>query len=438
MSDWSQRYSKKILSDEAALDLVRDGMVIHLGCAAATPRHLLPQLAARRSELRDVIVYGDLAVNWSEFDHALEEERSVDLRVSHVTLTRPIYTARRLSHTSATIVNANRRYDRIGNPDLGLFRLSEPDEEGRMSFGSSLWDSKVMLKRCKRVVAEIEPGLMRSAGDNFVHVDEVDFLVEVPKSKMAPLAASLPPASAREAEILDVAGAFAADLIQDGDTIEIGVGAAPNSITPHLATKKDLGYHSELTSPGIPALHEAGVFNGSRKTLDKGKLVVTALPFDRGELEIVARNYDDWIVMGTDYVHDLGVLQAQRQMTCINTGTMIDLTGQIVFDSIGREMYTGPGGQIEFVVGAAYSPGGKNIHIFGSQTNDGDSRIVSELPRGAYVGTPRYYTDFVVSENGVASLMGKTDRERALELISIAHPDHQSELRDQARRLQLI
>lgn len=436
--DWRARFRNKIVTADEALDRIRDGMVVHLGCAAASPRHLLPLLAARRERLRDVIVYGDLAINGSAFDHHLDAERHVDLRVSHVTLTRPVYKAGRLSHTSATIANAHRRYDRIGDPDLGLFRLSEPDANGLMSFGTSLWDSKLMLRRCKQVVAEIEPGMWRSAGDNFVHVDEVDFLVAVPESQIAPLSAALPPPPPDEAEILDVAGAYAAELIRDGDTLEIGVGAAPNSITAHLGGKRDLGYHSELTSPGIPALHEAGVVNGSRKTRDRGKLVVTALPIERSELEIVARNHDDWIVRGIDYIHDLEVVRSQHQMTCVNTGTMIDLSGQIVFDSIGREMYTGPGGQIEFVIGAAYSPGGKNIHVFGSRTNAGESRIVAELPPGSYVGTPRYFTDHVVTEHGVASLMGKTDRERALELIAIAHPDHRGELRDRARALRLI
>ena len=439
MSDWRERYADKRIEAGAALDLVRDGMIVHLGCAAATPRYLLPRLAARRERLRDVIVYGDIAFNGSHFDGTLDEQRHIDLRVSHVTLTRPVYQARRLSYTPATIVNAHRRYDRIGNPDLGLFRLSEPDENGRMSFGSSLWDSKIMLRRCKKVVAEIEPDLLRCAGDNFVHIDEVDFWVEIENEGAAPpISAALPPATPEESAILDVAGAYAAELVQDGDTLEIGVGAAPIAITPHLHHKRDLGYHSELTAPGIPALHEAGVINGRRKTHDPGKLVVTALPFDREELAIVARNADAWVMRGIDYIHDIEIIRTQHQMTAINTGTMIDLTGQIVFDSIGHEIYTGPGGQIEFVVGAAYSPAGKNIHIFASQTNAGQSRIVAELPPGSYVGTPRYFTDHVVTEYGLASLMGKTERERALELIALAHPDHQPELRNQARRLGLI
>ncbi len=188
--DWRARFRNKIVTADEALDRIRDGMVVHLGCAAASPRHLLPLLAARRERLRDVIVYGDLAINGSAFDHHLDAERHVDLRVSHVTLTRPVYKAGRLSHTSATIANAHRRYDRIGDPDLGLFRLSEPDANGLMSFGTSLWDSKLMLRRCKQVVAEVEPGMWRSAGDNFVYVDDVDFLVTVPESQIAPLSAA--------------------------------------------------------------------------------------------------------------------------------------------------------------------------------------------------------------------------------------------------------
>jgi 4-hydroxybutyrate CoA-transferase len=229
---------------------------------------------------------------------------------------------------------------------------------------------------------------------------------------------------------------MAAELVRDGDTIEIGVGAASNAVTPHLATKRDLGYHSELTSPGVAQLFEAGVFNGSRKSRDVGKMVVTMLPAVAADLEVVRRHYAAWEVYGVDYIHDPAVIASQSQMTSINTGTMVDLTGQIVFDSAGREMITGPGGQLEFVIGAIYAPGGRSIHVFPS-TVQGQTRVVAELPAGAIVGVPRYLADFVVTEYGVASLMGKTERARARDLIAIAHPDHRADLQAQARRLGL-
>ena len=151
----------------------------------------------------------------------------------------------------------------------------------------------------------------------------------------------------------------------------------------------------------------------------------------------MAQNYADWEVYGVDYIHNPSVIATQRQMTAINTATMIDLTGQVVFDSVGRDQITGPGGQFEFVIGALYADGGRSIHVLPS-LSDENSRFVPELDAGARVGVPRFLTDIVVSEYGIASLQGKTDRQRAREIISIAHPDHRSELTSRAKHLGIL
>jgi 4-hydroxybutyrate CoA-transferase len=440
MSDWRARYAHKIVSAEAAVALVRDGMTLHFGMVHADPWYLAPLIAQRRDDLHDVVAYGDLMRVPTLWDEPTAAERHVELRAGYLTPgPRSAYRRGRISYTPSTVFTAHRRYERdTPRPDLGFFRLSEPDEHGLMSFGTMLWDNKLALRASKTVVAEVEEGRVRSAGDNFVHVDEVDYMVEVAPPQGA--ATTQPPASPEESAVLDVAAAFAAELVRDGDTIEIGVGAASNAITPHLAGKHDLGYHSELTSPGVAALHERGVFTGRRKSRDVGKMVVTALPPEPADLAIAQRHFDDWEVYGVDYIHDPSVIASQAQMTAINTGTMIDLTGQFVFDSIGRQMYTGPGGQFEFVVGAVYAPGGKSIHVLPSTAGaSGEhTRVVAELPAGAVVGVPRFLTDYVVTEHGVASLWGKTERDRARELIAIAHPDHRGELTAQARRLGLL
>jgi 4-hydroxybutyrate CoA-transferase len=437
VGDWRERYAQKLVTAEEACGLVRDGMTVHFGMYAADPWFMMTALAERREALHDVVAYGDLPRIAAQWDEALAAERHIEFRGSYLTPgPRSAYRAGRFNYHPATVFTAHRRYEReIPRPDVGFFGLSEPDERGFMSFGYALWDNKLALRACRTVVAEVQEGKARTAGDNFVHVDEVDYLVEAPPPAQRGTGSVGP--SPEEMPVLEVAGALAADLVRDGDTLEIGVGAASNAVTPHLAGKHDLGYHSELTSPGVPQLQEAGVFTGRRKSRDIGKMVVTALSVLPAEQEIIARRFDDWEVYGVDYIHDPAVIASQSQMTAINTGTMIDLTGQVVFDSIGREMYTGPGGQFEFVVGAVYAPGGKSIHVLPSTAGE-LSRIVPELPAGAVVGVPRFLTDYVVTEHGVASLFGKTERDRARELIVIAHPDHRAELTAHARRLRLL
>ena len=441
MSDWRTRYGEKLIGADEAAGLVGDGMVVHFGCSSAAPRLLAPLIAERREELRDVIAYGDLLPFEGSWDRVDAHERHIEFRCCFLTPTnRPAHRAGRLAYTPATVYTMSRRWERDiggehGGPDIAYFRLSEPDERGICSFGATVWDSKIALRQAAVVVAEIEAGMVRTAGDNGVHVDEIDHLVEVPAGAPPPPRRTPPLRDPEALAVIDVAGAHAAEMVRDGDTLEIGLGAASNAVTSHLASKRDLGYHSELTGPGIAQLHDAGVFTGRRKSRDSGKMVVTALPASPEEREIIARHFDEWELYGVDYIHDPAVIASQSRMTSINTAIQIDLTGQIVFDSIGPVMHSGPGGQLEFVIGAVYSHGGRSIHVLPSTAGRGGehSRIVAELPAGAIVGVPRYLADFVITEHGVASLMGKSERARAEELIAIAHPDQRADLRAHAR-----
>ncbi len=439
MSDWQTRYADKVLDPASAAGLIEDGWRVHLGAASSDPWYLMPFIHDRREELRDVVMYGDLTRLDLEWDERLAEERHVEMRVGYLTPgPRSAYRAGRTHYQPATVFTEARRYERdINDPDVGMFHMSPPDKNGYMSFGMAMWDNKTVLKRCQRVVVEVAPNVVRSAGDNFIHVDEVDYLVPVPDDVLPRPANRGPVRQDDDLARLDLVGAITSELVRDGDTLEVGVGGASNALISHLASKRDLGYHSELTGPGIATLFAQGVFNGSRKSRDVGKMVVTSLPGLPEEMAIVQEHFDDWLVFGVDYIHDPAVIASQSNMTSINTGTMIDLTGQFVFDSVGRDMYTGPGGQLEFVIGAVYSPGGRSIHALPS-TADESSRIVCELPPGANVGIPRYLTDLVVTEYGVASLFGKTERDRARELIAIAHPDHRGDLTAQARSAGLI
>ena len=446
MSDWRARFAHKLISAEQAVGMIRDGMVLHIGLSSACPQLLTPLIAERRPELHDVVAFGDLLSYPGDWDEVQASERHIDMRSYFVTpILRRAYDERRLSYHPATCYTTIKRFERDGGaPDIAYFRLSEPDEQGYCSFGASMWDSKIALRAAKTVVAEIAAeGMPRTAGDNRIHLDEVDHLVEVPAGWEPQWAAARRAArtprerSPEQLAVLDAVGAAVAELIRDGDTLEIGVGAAPNAVTRHLEHKHELGYHSELTGPGIAGLHDAGVFTGARKSRDVGKMVATALPGSVEERALIARHFDEWELYGVDYVHDPAVIGSQSQMTSINTAIMIDLTGQLVFDSVGRRMQSGPGGQLEFVIGAVYSPGGRSIHALPSMSGE-HSRIVAELPQGARVGVPRYLTDIIVSEYGVASMFGKSERARAEELIAIAHPEQRAELRARARHFGLL
>ena len=438
---WQDRYADKLISPEQAVGLIRDGMTIHFGLASACPQMLTKLIADAREEMHDILAYGDLLAWDGDWDNVGDDDRHIELRCCFLTVgTRAAYSRGRLNYHPATVFTSQRRFERdVGPPDIAYLRLGEPDGSGNCSIGSSIWDTKIAARAAKVLVAEIaEAGMPRTRGDSSINVEEIDFLVAVPDGWPArvPLA-GVAKEDPQQLAMLDIAGANVAELIRDGDTIEIGVGAAPNAVSPHLWDKHDLGYHSELTGPGIVPLFEAGVFTGRKKSRDVGKMIATALPASPEDQEVIARHPDQWELHGVDYVHDPAVISSQSQMTSINTAMTIDLTGQIVFDSVGRRMHSGPGGQIEFVIGAMYAPGGRSIHVLPSTAGE-RSRVVCDLPAGANVGIPRYLTDLVISEYGVASMLGKSERARAEELIAIAHPDHRADLRAQAQLAGLL
>jgi len=230
---------------------------------------------------------------------------------------------------------------------------------------------------------------------------------------------------------------YVSEIIRDGDTLQIGAGAVPTAIVYAGAfdNKRDLGWHSEATIGGIIDLIEQGVVNGSRKTIDRGIAVATGYAGNERQMDFVKLHpYIE--TRPTDYVHNIRTIAGQDNMVAINAAALIDLSGQICADSIGHEMIGGTGGQLEFALGAVNARNGRSITLVDAVTPDGSaSRIVSSLPSGTIVSVPRLYADTVISEFGVARLWGKTVRERAHELASIAHPDHRADLLCEASKL---
>jgi 4-hydroxybutyrate CoA-transferase len=434
--NWRDRYASQIVTAEHAARLVTSEM--NVGMAPLDePRLIREALWQRVAELRDVRIVGAPveAVEWTSEDavgHArlstywLTDWNRADFRAGRVDWQPPyLGTFRRLADRG--------RVNHLAH-DIFCARVSPPDRNGYCSFGSLLFTSKFEIARSKVVVAEINPYAIRTYGDNFVHASQIDYFVD--GGSHAAHYERLPkPVAGKATEIADVIGALAASLVQDGDCLQVGAGTASSAIYDHLYTKSDLGIHSEVLEAQVLDLVSSGVVTGRRKTVDTGKVVASSLRIPRAQLDAVHMNplYEVW---GTDHVNSAAVLARQDNFVAVNSAIAIDLTGQSTAESLSGELFSGPGGQLDLVCGANTSRNGMSILCLPSTNGDGSvSRIVPILPAGTAVTVPRQWTDFVVTEYGIASLMGKTLRERALELIAIAHPDFRQELMDYARRV---
>jgi 4-hydroxybutyrate CoA-transferase len=438
VSSWQERYAHRIISAEAAAGLVKDGDRVYLSYYPGHPIAVPRALAARRQELSGVLLFADLFPSALEWDRPGEEHHIRCYTGFLVPSNRSAYEDGSMSFAPGALAAMGKREERAAPGSSGIdvyfCRVSPPDERGLCSFGSAVWHNKTMAQKAKIAVAEIQEGVIRTHGDNFIPIDEFDYLVEAPPPReFQPVAE----AGGEKVEVLEVIGAQTAELVRDGDTMEIGVGFASSAVVRFLGNKVHLGFHSELTPPGVVYLVDSGVMDGRKKTLNPGKAVATCGPIGP-EAQRLHEN-PAWELYGVEYTHNLSVIAAQENMVAINTAVTIDLTGQVAAESFGSRMWSGSGGQLEFVMGAMMAPGGRSIHCLPSTALNGtESRIGAAFPRGSIVTVPRTLVDYVVTEYGVVSLVGKSERERAEALISIAHPNHRRELRRQGRRLGIL
>ena len=305
--------------------------------------------------------------------------------------------------------------------DVALIQVSPPDEHGFCSFGVEVGITKPAAHTAKLIIAEVNPNMPRVLGDSFIHLSKIDMLVEVDYP--------LPTVVQGEvSEVYNQIGSNIAELIPDGATLQLGIGAIPDSVLQYLFHKRDLGIHTELFSDGVIDLVEAGIITNERKSLHPGKIIAGFL-FGSQRLYNFAHNNAMIELHPTDYVNDPFVISQNVSMIAINSAIEVDLTGQVCADSIGTKFYSGIGGQVDFIRGAARSKGGKPIIAFPSTAKDGRiSRIVTQLQPGAGVVTSRGDVHYVVTEFGIAYLHGKSIRERTRALISISHPKFQEEL----------
>jgi len=320
--------------------------------------------------------------------------------------------------------------------DVALVHLSPPDEHGFLSFGIENGLTKSAAESARIIIAEVNQQMPRTLGDSFIHLSRINYIVPV-NYQLAEMSMG----GEGVDDITEKIAGYIADLIPDGATMQMGIGAIPDAVLKYLYHKKDLGVHSELFSDGVIDLVDAGVMTNARKTLHTGKIVAGFI--------IGSRRLYSWVddnplieLHPTEYINDPYVIAQNDRMVAMNSAIEVDLTGQVCADSIGPKLYSGVGGQLDFIYGASRSKGGVPIIALPSTTTMRDgtviTRIVAMLKRGAGVVTSRNHVRYIVTEYGVADLYGKSIRRRVEELISVAHPDFRKELKKEAVELHYI
>ncbi len=427
--NWESIYRRKVSDVATALGVIESGNRIYIGGGAGVPKHLTQGLSARAPELRDVELTHILTFAEAPY---VAPEYAESFRVNALFIGPNVRGAVHAGRADFTPVFLSEIPDMFRDGtmpiDVALISVSPPDEHGFCCFGVEVGTTKPAAESARIVVAEVNQQMPRTLGDSFIHVSRLHHIVEV--NYAIPEA----PQGGASDEHLKI-GEHIAGMIPDGATLQMGIGSIPDAVLHHLGGHKDLGVHTELFSDGVIELVNQGVITCSRKTFHPGKIVSGFLFGTKGLYEFVDNN--PLIEMHpTDYVNDPFNIAQNENMVAINSAVEIDLTGQVCADSIGSRIYSGVGGQVDFIRGAARSKGGLPIIAFPATAKSGElSRIVPMLTQGAGVVTTRNDVHFVVTEYGVASLRGKTVRERARELINIAHPKFRDGLKQAAKEL---
>jgi 4-hydroxybutyrate CoA-transferase len=313
-----------------------------------------------------------------------------------------------------------------------LCTVSPPDAHGYCSFGMNMWNKKGYIQRGKTVLAEVDGRLSRTFGDNFIPVSEIDWFVEHTPADQFLMGKTYGEPEERHKPIAEAVNS----LIRNGDTIQIGGGTTAHALgwLGAFEGKEDLGVHTEGLAMPLCKLVRAGQFTGKYKTLHTGKAVSTCFLGDAEDMDYMDSN-PQFELYPVDYVNSIKVIAAHDNFVALNNALAVDLMGQISSESIGPRMWLGAGGQVEFALGATLSKGGRSIIVLPSTTHGGESRIVPMLPEGTRVTALWHFVEYVITEHGIARLLGKGQRQRIEELIAVAHPDHRAELRHAAKKL---
>ena len=411
----------KLTTPSEAIEHVQSGNNVFIHTAAAAPQQLVAELAAQHSRLRNVSIYHMHTEGAAPY---VAPEMSGSFRTKAFFVganVRKALETGEADYIPVFLSEIPHLFNRGIIPlDVALIQVSPPDKHGFCSLGVSVDGSRAAVNNAKLVIAQLNPNMPRTHGDGIIHKSIIDFAVEVddPLPEHAP-------ATLTELELK--IGRHCAELIEDGATMQMGIGSIPDAVLASLQNHKNLGVHTEMFSDGLIPLIESGIVNNSNKRIHPNRTVSSFLVGTRKLYDFVDDN-PNLAMLDCAYVNDTAVIRRNPKVTAINSAIEVDLTGQVCADSIGIRQYSGVGGQMDFIRGASLSEGGKPIIALPSATRRGESRIVPFLKQGAGVVTTRAHVHYVVTEYGIASLYGKSLRERASALIDISHPDNREEL----------
>lgn len=432
-TDWRSQVSGKLVSPEEAVALVKDGDVVWGGGWTSVPPQLCAALSARGPELKDVTVISFLTpYKWD----TPENLANFKIKTAYASpLDRAAVREGRMEYLPVSQFRQGKLPPGIDRLDVAMIPISPPDAEGWCSFGGGVFFSPAVVKVTKTLIGEIHENFIRTGGDNRVHISQFQRVIEY---TLPPAAAPIPPRS-EETELAAqvICTLVASEIVYDRCTLQFGIGDVSAALPAFLDERRDLGIHTELLPGGIPDLVEKGVITGKYKPHHVGKIVASALgqvsPEDLARIDgnPLYELYD------FDYTDDLRVLLQIENFVAVNNAMAVDLTGNVSSETQGPNLFSGTGGQAAFAVSASTAAGGSVIVLPSSSLVAGtrQTRIVGGHPPGTVQTVHRGFVDFVVTEQGIARLRGKSIRERINELISVAHPDFQSELKQEAQRL---
>jgi len=427
--NWESIFRRRATDVDTALKNIHSDNRVYMAGGAGVPKELITGLIRRAPDIRNVELTHILTFAEAPY---VEPQFQESIRVNALFIGANVRQAVQVGLADFTPVFLSEIPGLFRNGllplDVALISVSTPDDHGFCSFGVEVGTTKPAAESARIVIAEVNRQMPRTLGDSFIHVGRLHHIIEVDYPlPEAPQGGS----SERHLQV----GQHIAEMIPDGATLQMGIGSIPDAVLQNLGNHKDLGVHTELFSDGVIDMVEAGVITCARKTFHPGK-IISGFLFGTQQIYKFAHNNPLIEMHPTDYVNDPFNIAQNEKMVAINSALQVDLTGQVCADSIGPRMFSGVGGQVDFIRGAARSKGGLPIVAFLSTAKeDTISRIVPMLSQGAGVVTTRNDVHYVVTEYGVASLYGRTVRRRAKELINIAHPRFRDELKAAGREL---
>lgn len=419
---WQKYYRDRLITAKDAAARIKSGDRVVFGHAVGEPSAIIDAVVENKENYKDVEVVHMVCMG--KGDHCRPEMQG---HIKHNSLfvgglARDAIFEGRGDYTPCYFSEIPRLFtDRYLPVDVAILQVSPPDKHGYVSLGVSVDYGKAAIQGADMTIVQVNDQMPRTLGDTFVHVTDIDYFVEA----SVPIIELVPP---KISDVERAIGEHCASLVEDGSTLQLGIGSLPDAVLLFLKDKKDLGIHSEMISDGVVELIEAGVVTNKKKTLHKDKIVVSFLMGTRRLYDFVDDN-PMFYMAPVDYVNNPYIIAQNYRMVSINSCVQVDLLGQVASESIGLKQISAVGGQVDFVRGANLAPGGKSIIAMPSTIGGGKiSKIVSFLDQGAAVTTNRNDVRYIVTEYGIADLKGKTLRERAKALINIAHPDFKPQL----------